>query len=158
QWNGGDMWTFDFSNHGDSAVLNQDVLPDTVMKFDAAQDILQLIDKAKIKKPIIGIGHSIGGHSMLLAEIIRPGTFTSILAIEPIINPSYIKEIDPLQELKIKRRRDIWPNREAAYTSFIMKEFFQNWDPEVLNLHIQYGLRELPSGEVTLKCPKIQEL
>ncbi|CAG8578862.1 9628_t:CDS:2, partial [Scutellospora calospora] len=147
----------DFLNHGDSAVLNQDILPDVVLKFDFARDILQLIDKANIKKPIIGIGHSVGGHSMLLAEILRPGTFTSILAIEPIMKPNLVKEMNPLKELDIKRRRDRWPDREAAYASFITKKFFQSWDPEVLNLYIQYGLCELPSGEVILKCSKIQE-
>ncbi|CAG8630340.1 4791_t:CDS:2, partial [Cetraspora pellucida] len=157
RWNGGDMWALDCSNHGDSAVLNQDVLPDKFIWSDYARDILQLIDDAKVQKPIIGIGHSVGGSSMLKAEIIRPGTFASILTIEPIVRPHILQEFK-FQDTSVKRRRDRWPDRETAHTSFSTSEFFQSWDSEMLNLYVQYGLYELPSGEVTLKCSKIQEL
>ncbi|CAG8658486.1 8604_t:CDS:2, partial [Dentiscutata erythropus] len=157
RWNGGDMWALDCSNHGDSAMLNQDVLPDKFVCSDYSRDILQLIDKAKIQKPIIGIGHSIGGTSMLKAETIRPGTFASILTLEPIVKPIIVREFE-IQETKVKNRRERWPDRKSAHISFNTNEFFKSWNPEILNLYVQYGLYELPSGEVALKCSKIQEL
>ncbi|CAG8729185.1 1446_t:CDS:2, partial [Dentiscutata heterogama] len=123
---------------------------------DFAQDILQLIDEAKIQKPIIGIGHSLGGTCMLMAEIFRPGTFSSILVIEPILRPISCK-LGVLEGTIVTKRRDRWPNRETAHANFSMNKFFQSWDPEMLNLYVQYGLYELPSGETTLKCPKNQE-
>ncbi|CAG8454286.1 17353_t:CDS:2 [Racocetra fulgida] len=95
KWNGGDMWTLDCSNHGDSAMLNQDILPDSY--------ILQLIDEAKIQNPIIGIGHSLG-------EIIRPGTFMGIFTIEPLIMPNNALNLGA-QEMEVKRRHDRWQNR-----------------------------------------------
>ncbi|CAG8495053.1 13228_t:CDS:2 [Cetraspora pellucida] len=156
RWNGGDIWTLDCSNHGDSALLNHDVLPNSFSWLDFSRDILQLIDEAKIQKPIIGIGHSFGGTSMLMAETIRPGTFASIIAIEPIIHPILSKEFK-LNSTAVKKRRDRWPDRETAHAGFSMNPFFQSWDPEMLNLYVQYGLYELPSGEVALKCPKTQE-
>ncbi|CAG8582183.1 27604_t:CDS:10, partial [Racocetra persica] len=156
RWNGGDIWTLDCSNHGDSALLNKDVLPNSFQWPDFSRDILQLIDEAKIKKPIIGIGHSFGGASILMAETIRPGTFASILAIEPICNPMFIKGFR-LDNTTVKKRRDRWPDRETAHAGFSTNPFFQCWDPETLNLYVQYGLYELPSGEVTLKCSKTQE-
>ncbi|CAG8467562.1 17748_t:CDS:2 [Racocetra fulgida] len=109
QWNGGDIWTLDCSNHGDSALLNKDVLPNIEWP-DFSRDILQLIDEAKIKKPIIGIGHSFGGASMLMAETIRPGTFASIIAIEPISHPIHIKR-SRMNDATVKKRRDRWPDR-----------------------------------------------
>ncbi|RIB10818.1 Alpha/beta hydrolase family-domain-containing protein [Gigaspora rosea] len=156
RWNGGDMWALDCSNHGNSAILNQDILPDKFVWTDYTRDILQLIDKAKIQKPIIGIGHSLGGTCILMAEIIRPGTFDSILVIEPGLKPTTL-ELFEFKSTTITNRRDRWPNREAAHANFSKSKFFQSWDPEMLNLYVQYGLYELPSGEVTLKCPKTQE-
>ncbi|CAG8695121.1 26416_t:CDS:2, partial [Dentiscutata erythropus] len=156
RWNGGDMWALDCSNHGDCAVLNKDILPDKFLWSDFARDILQLIDEAKIQKPIIGVGHSLGGASMLMAENFRPGTFSSILVIEPILRPVFLEFWD-LEYTTVTKRRDIWPDRETAHNNFSMNKFFQSWDPEMLNLYVQYGLYELPSGEVTLKCPKTQE-
>ncbi|KAF0438668.1 alpha/beta-hydrolase [Gigaspora margarita] len=157
RWNGGDMWTLDCSNHGDSAILNQDILPDKFVWSDCARDILQLIDEAKIQKPIIGIGHSFGGTSMLMAEIFCPGTFASILVIEPVIRPTDIIKEFALQVTIVTKRRDRWADREAAHANFSKSKFFQSWDPEMLNLYVKYGLYELPSGEVTLKCSKNQE-
>ncbi|CAG8728624.1 17906_t:CDS:2 [Gigaspora margarita] len=124
RWNGGDMWTLDCSNHGD------------IVWSDCARDILQLIDEAKIKKPIIGIGHSFGGTSMLMAEIFCPGTFASILVIEPVIRPTDIIKEFALQVTIVTKRRDRWPDREAAHANFSKSKFFQSWDPEMLNLYV----------------------
>ncbi|KAF0438661.1 alpha/beta-hydrolase [Gigaspora margarita] len=156
RWNGGDMWSLDCSNHGDSAMLNQDILPEKFVWSDFARDILQLIDEAKIQKPIIGIGHSFGGTSMLMAEIFRPGTFASILVIEPILRPTVL-DVFELTYTTVTKRRDKWQDREAAHANFSKSKFFQSWDPEMLNLYVQCGLYELPSGEVTLKRSKNQE-
>ncbi|CAG8809502.1 17529_t:CDS:2, partial [Gigaspora rosea] len=46
------MWTLDCSNHGDNAMLNQDILPD------------KYFVEAKIQLSIICIGHSFDGTSI----------------------------------------------------------------------------------------------
>jgi hypothetical protein len=47
------IFAFDCYNHGDSAVLNEQVLPDTFRWWDYAYDTLQVIDYAQIKKPLV---------------------------------------------------------------------------------------------------------
>ncbi|CAG8640489.1 12422_t:CDS:2 [Acaulospora morrowiae] len=157
RWNGGTMWALDGSNQGDSAVANQDILPDSYNWSDLSRDILQVIDYFNIKGPIVGVGHSLGGCAILMAEILRPGTFSSLVAIDPVLYPYKSKEFAISSFQLALKRKDTWQNRDAAKESFLKHNFFKSWDPEVLNIHIKYGLRDLPSGEVTLKCPKIQE-
>ncbi|RHZ88638.1 hypothetical protein Glove_21g248 [Diversispora epigaea] len=155
RWSGGTMYALDATNHGDSAILNQDILPDSFKWTDYARDILQVIDHFNIKGPIVGVGHSLGGCAILMAELFRSGTFSALVSIDPVLYPFKVKQYNSFSS--VLSRRDVWPNREAVKSSFLRHTFFRAWDPEVLDLHVQYGLRDLPSGEVTLKCPKDQE-
>lgn len=62
-------------------------------------------------------------------------------------------------------RRDLWPSREAAVTSFRNQSFYKAWDPRVLDRWCEFGLRETPTtlypdekpGSVTLRTTKHQE-
>lgn len=63
------------------------------------------------------------------------------------------------------KRRDIWPNREEALKSLRSRPSFKIWDPRILELYVEHGMRELPTAVypdktdgVTLKCPKEQEV
>lgn len=42
-------------------------------------------------------------------------------------------------------RRDIWDSRSAAAAKFASSRFYKAWDPRVLDLWIQHGLRDLPT-------------
>ena len=71
-------------------------------------------------------------------------------------------------------RRDRWPSRKAALAAFKRSKFYQTWEPRVLDLWVEHGLRDLPSKiydntaesrpyepmekEVTLRTPKHQEV
>ncbi|RIA85215.1 Alpha/Beta hydrolase protein [Glomus cerebriforme] len=152
----GKVFAFDCYNHGDSALLNEQILPDKFKWWDLAYDILQIIDYTQIKKPVVGIGHSIGGAGMVMSELIKPDTFSCIVCVDPVLSPHFL--IKPAFDMNlISKRRDIWPNRETTKSLFLKNPFFKSWDSEVLELHIKYGIRELPDGQVALKCPKLQE-
>ncbi|KAF9168895.1 hypothetical protein BGX21_009297 [Mortierella sp. AD011] len=156
-WGTGDMYAFDCRNHGDSAVLNKDVLEETFDWYYYAHDILQIVDTFDLKQPI-AVGHSI------LAELIRPGTFSAIVAIDPTMFPSSMgKKIainENLREMTL-RRRDTWINRAEAKAQFLKRPFFQAWDKEIMDIYIEYGLKDSVSAhgtqQVTLKTPKQQE-
>ncbi|CAI2169036.1 100_t:CDS:2 [Funneliformis geosporum] len=148
------IFALDCSNHGESATLNETILPDTFQWWDYGHDILQVIDHAQIRKPIVGIGHSLGGTATLIAELIRPGTFSCIVAIDPTLTPAILKFDQSSLTLK---RNDSWGNREAAKESFLKRSFFKRWDSEVLDFYVEFGLRDLHNGQVALKCPKLQE-
>ena len=44
-------------------------------------------------------------------------------------------------------RRDTWPSRAAAASKFESNKFYQQWDPQVLQKWIHFGLRDLPSEQ-----------
>ncbi|KAF9104494.1 hypothetical protein BGX27_010066 [Mortierella sp. AM989] len=158
RWTANDLYAFDCRNQGDSAVLNKNVLEKSFDWYSYAYDILQIVDKFNLKKPV-GIGHSI------LAELIRPGTFSAIVAIDPTMFPKSIylnASVDdhPMAQMTLKRR-DTWKDRIDAKEKLLGKRFFRSWHPEVLDLYVEHGMidviNEDGSSSLTLKCPKFQE-
>ncbi|KAF9082215.1 hypothetical protein BGX27_004598, partial [Mortierella sp. AM989] len=167
RWTANDLYAFDCRNQGDSAVLNKDVLEKTFDWYSYAYDILQIIDKFNLKKPV-GIGHSI------LAELIRPGTFSAIVTIDPSMFPRSVDpsifprsiylnapvDDHPMAQLTLKRR-DTWKDRIEAKENLLEKRFFRSWHPEVLDLYVEHGMidviNEDGSSSLILKCPKYQE-
>ena len=142
--------SLDHRGHGDSTALPHE-------NFDwkgFGRDVLAVIDGLHLDKPV-GVGHSAGGTAMLLAEQARPGTFRSLYLYEPVIVP-----VDPplgrdtgnwLAE-GARRRRDVFPSREQAYSTYSSKPPFERWDAEALSAYINYGLVDRPDGTVALKC------
>jgi hypothetical protein len=45
-----------------------------------------------------------------------------------------------------ERRRNVWPDRDAAYQHFIAKPIFAAWAPGVLSDYLEYGLKPHPDG------------
>ncbi|CAO3570711.1 unnamed protein product [Mortierella alpina] len=164
RWTAGDMYAFDCRNHGDSAVLNKDVLEDTFNWYSYAEDILKIVDTFGLKNAI-AVGHSFGASAFILAEAMRPGTFSTIIAIDPTMFPRSLFENPPLEDnhmgqLTLKRS-DRWKDRNEARSKLLEKKFFRAWHPEALELYLEFGLKDVVSKdgstEVTLKCPKYQE-
>ncbi|KAF9430457.1 hypothetical protein BGZ94_006805 [Podila epigama] len=111
------MYAIDCRNHGDSAILNKDVLEDTFEWISYARDVLSTVDSLRLKKPI-GMGHRqlwSKRNVKLMAEILRPGTFSAILAVDPTMFPASpdIKgslDDQPWPQMALKRR-DHWKSR-----------------------------------------------
>jgi pimeloyl-ACP methyl ester carboxylesterase len=108
----------------------------------------------------VGIGHSFGGTAMLLAAVERPRLFERILLVDPVIFPSGAFQKDPQRRIRAsglaegaRRRRDVFPSREAARARWRERSTFASWDPRVLELYLAEGLAERPGGGVELKCP-----
>ncbi|KLO85796.1 host-specific AK-toxin Akt2 [Fusarium fujikuroi] len=163
------IWIADVWNQGQSGAINERVLGNDLSWFDHARDLMTLINQHQrdIPHPIVGIGHSMGGTQLAQLALWHPRLLDSLVLIDPIIqipNPSI-----SLAGLSTKRR-DIWPSREDAVARFKKSKFFQSWDPRVLDLWIEHGLRDVPtelypkeegSGpdeRVTLTTSKHQEL
>ncbi|KAG0306595.1 hypothetical protein BGZ99_001732, partial [Dissophora globulifera] len=158
RWTTSDIYAFDCRNHGDSAVLNKDILEKQFDWYWYAQDILRIVDNYNLKKPI-GVGHSI------LAECLRPGTFSAIVAIEPTMFPKTIFinapfDDNPMAHSTLKRC-DTWKDRNEARVKLPQKAFFRNWHPEILDIYLEHGMVDAVDKDgnsvVTLKTPKFQE-
>lgn len=120
----------------------------------------------QIPRPIIGVGHSMGGCQLANLALLHPRLFESLILIDPVIQGkvSVIGNVSPAYASA--KRRDLWPSRAEAAKGFKKSKFYQTWDPRVLDRWIEHGLRDVPTklypnanqGEVTLTTTKHQEV
>jgi pimeloyl-ACP methyl ester carboxylesterase len=116
-------------------------------------DVHNAIDALGLTTPF-GAGHSSGAAALFLAEEAKPGTFRALWGYEPIVVP--IDEPlgptdNPLSE-GARRRREVFPSRDAAYQNYASKAPFSQLAPEALRAFVDYGFDDLDDGTVRLKC------
>ncbi|KXS95132.1 hypothetical protein AC578_2884 [Pseudocercospora eumusae] len=141
------IWIADVSHQGDSGVLNEDILGNDPSWFDHPRDLFLMINhfREHMKRPIIGIGHSMGGNNLVNLALMHPRLFTTLILIDPVIQryPSVGGNFGPARASTV--RRDRWPSRQEAETKAKKSKVFQTWDPRVLQKWMEYGFRELPT-------------
>jgi lipase len=136
----------DFRGHGRSA------RPEPPYEWDAfAEDLARVANELQLNGAI-GIGHSMGGHSVAAAAALRPETFSALLLVDPTIFPrGYYGQPNARADF-IRRRRNTWGSPEEMFESFRARRPFSAWQPEVLCDYCRFGL--LPEGgEYVLACP-----
>jgi len=103
----------------------------------------------------LGIGHSMGGHSIVLAAALRPDAFRSLLLIDPtIFAPEYYDRPQRHDPSFILKRRNVWKSWEEMYDRFRSRPPFAQWDAAVLRDYCEFGvLPEGPDGACVLACP-----
>jgi pimeloyl-ACP methyl ester carboxylesterase len=115
--------------------------------FDHPRDLLHMVNhfRDQMPRPIIGVGHSMGGNNLVNLSLMHPRLLETLVLIDPVFAqfPSQKGNFGPAAASAI--RRDRWPSRKAAAESFSRSKFYQAWDPRVLALWVKYGLRELPT-------------
>jgi len=122
-------------------------------------DVLAIVDavaagSAGDGRPV-GIGHSLGGTALLLAEAARPGTFAALFCYEPILVSSEHRQprgaSHPFDDAA-RRRRDNFASREEARARYAGRPPLDTLDPEVLDHYVIDGFRDLTDGTVQLRC------
>ena len=118
------------------------------------EDVAALADRLGLEGAI-GSGHSKGGYAVTLAAALRPGTFSKLLLIDPVILSREAYRMTPPEgEHFAARRRNEWASPEAMFESFASRPPFNLWDRDVLRDYCQYGLVPNPAGEgFVLACP-----
>ena len=112
--------------------------------WDMASFTLAQLDGAG--KPLIGVGHSMGGAVLLMAEIRSPGTFAALLLIEPIVFPPPFERHDGSLSTLALKRKDHFQSRAEARANFVDKLPFSAWDRLAFDGYIECGLVETPGG------------
>lgn len=148
-------WALDFRAHGRSSGPARGNLSWN----GVAADLVALIDHLGIVRPF-GVGHSMGGAALFLAELARPGLLSGIWAFEPIvIPPSPVPLHGPGDDLlsnslsaAAERRRQTFESLDAARTNFSSKPPMRSFDPRALEGYLLGGFEELADGSVTLRC------
>ncbi|KAJ4367426.1 hypothetical protein N0V83_007008 [Neocucurbitaria cava] len=162
------IWIADVVHQGWSSVLNEDKLGNDPAWLDHSRDLLHMVNhfRAQMPRPLIGVGHSMGGCQLANLAILHPRLFETLILIDPVIQAkvSLLGNVSPA--FMSAKRRDRWPSREEALKSFKKSKFYQTWDSRVLDRWVKYGLRDVPtklfpdakSPEVTLTTTKHQEV
>ncbi|MFQ5517614.1 MAG: alpha/beta fold hydrolase, partial [Acidimicrobiia bacterium] len=144
---GGVPWqavAYDQRSHGPSGVPTGALDP-----WDLGRDALAVVDAAGGVD--VGIGHSSGGAALVMAELLRPGTFRVLLLMEPIIFPDRDPAIAAPFVDKTLRRRRRFASPQQAYDLYRGKEPFSTWDERSLWAYLGGGLRRT-AEEWELAC------
>lgn len=106
--------------------------------------------------PVWLVGHSLGGFLSLMAAVHRPGLARGVVLLDsPILPPVLSRAVQLAQVTGLgkrfspgavsRRRREHWPDADAAYQHFARKPAFARWAPGVLRDYIDAGT--LPTGD-----------
>lgn len=127
--------------------------------MDHPRDLLAMVNhfRADIRKPIIGIGHSMGGNNLVNLALLHPRLLDSLILIDPVIQPEFNYDVVKSAKASV-RRRQRWDSQRAAEESFARSPFYAAWDPRVLALWSKHGIEECTGPGVELVTPRDQEV
>lgn len=149
---GFERWAVDFRGHGASVMPTGSEL----VWRDMAEDVLRVIDALELEAgEVLGVGHSMGGACLLLAEQARPGTFAGLWLFEPIVPPSAAalggSRDNPLAEGALRRRAS-FPSFAEAVANFASKRPFSMLRADALHAYVRHGFTPGEDGGVHLAC------
>ncbi|PNP42127.1 hypothetical protein TGAMA5MH_05808 [Trichoderma gamsii] len=151
------IWIADAAHQGQSGILNAANLGNDPSWLDYARDIAHLINTIRPPRPLIAMGHSFGANALTNVALMHPRLFTGFIMLDPVIarfagapppsstpsaSVSAAPETFPSPASLSITRRETWPSRAAAREAFLSRPFYRDWDPRVLDLFVQYGLRD----------------
>ena len=136
----------EFRGHGRSSV------PIPPIPWPAfAADVLAVTRHFELRGAI-GVGHSMGGHSLVSAAIADPAIFDALVLVDPVIMARAYYREPPPDASYIARRRNRFASAEEMFERFHARLPFSAWQTEALRDYCDYALR--PEGDAfVLACP-----
>lgn len=145
---------FDARGHGRSSKPALDAgQPYGWRKFGA--DVAAL---AKILglRDAVGVGHSMGGHSVTLAAALQPEAYRALVLFDPVIRAPEEYRGPWEKSGFVTKRRNQWTSAQQMFERFADRPPFDSWERQVLRDYCEYGLT--PSGDgYILACPPAVE-
>ncbi|KAJ3761957.1 hypothetical protein EV360DRAFT_36725 [Lentinula raphanica] len=166
-----ECWAIDAQNHGEAALLNEQVIrerPETCLFWS-------LILRAPLPRKQPSLLHVqsltiISTRSILtttffpLPVLQTQNIFHSLILIEPAIVPGpafldFSRHTPLLQTMTrlMAKRKDTWASKEEARAWLAEKMPWGMWDARVLDRYVEYGLGQQSEGAVTLRCARRTE-
>lgn len=106
-------------------------------------------------RPLIGVGHSMGGAALLYAAQSDPTLFRALFVFEPIVFPPQGLrpggEPSPLAD-GARKRRSRFDSFDSALDNFSSKPPMMSFHPAALAAYVKNGFERTPDGGVELKC------
>ncbi|MFO7549650.1 MAG: alpha/beta hydrolase [Acidimicrobiia bacterium] len=142
---GGRVVAWDARNHGASAAASH-----PLSWWDLAHDIPAIHAAFPPGGRAMGVGHSMGGAALLMAQV-EYRLFDELVLVEPIVpGPPFLRVDHPLVGLALRRRRE-FPSKADARLNFAGKPPFSTWDARALDGYVDGGLVG-EAGGVRLAC------
>jgi pimeloyl-ACP methyl ester carboxylesterase len=153
------VWGLDHRGHGDSPVAAEWEVD--WRRF--GDDTLVVAEQIAPDGDLVGVGHSMGGASLLMAAHADPSRFTHLILFEPIASPprtGQLADADmrslPIVQGAFRRRRR-FSSRAEARENYAAKPPLSLMTDEVLDNYVEHGFRDLVdedgSPAVELCCP-----
>lgn len=145
-------WALDFRAHGASTVP-----PGIALDWlGMTDDVLAAVDGLGLPAgEVLGVGHSMGGACLLLAEQSRPGTFAGMWLFEPIAPPQIAPEAleggNHLADGAARRRRS-FASRAEALSNYASKPPLNIARADALHAYVRHGFVDGEDGSVHLAC------
>ncbi len=103
----------------------------------------------------IGVGHSMGGHALVQAALLRPGAFKRLILVDPVmVEPAaYQLPPVPLGELHpASQRKNHFDSPQAMFDRFADRPPYSVFDRAALMDYCVHGLRHADSGHGYQLC------
>jgi pimeloyl-ACP methyl ester carboxylesterase len=154
---GFERWAVDLRAHGASTIPAGNPLP----WAEIASDVTTVVDALDLPPgQLLGVGHSLGGACLLLAEQARPGTFAGLWLFEPITPPiGTFPPPDSDNRLAdgALRRRPSFPSIADAIANYASKPPFHTSRADALHAYVRHGFVAGEDGAVHLACRPADE-
>lgn len=116
-------------------------------------------------RPKMLVGHSMGATASLMVALAKPAWVTGLVLVEPVIMPpQYVRWMKIARALGLaerlsplvaqaKKRRGIWPSREAMFEAYRGRGAFRTWPEDVVRDYITGGAVDfVDDKQVRLAC------
>lgn len=130
------------------------------------QEVIASI-QAQASRPVIALGHSLGGVLSLLAAIEKPELFKAVILLDsPMLGRmksllllmskafGMIDHVTPASQTR--KRRQHWKTREQAFTYLRRRTLFKSFDPACLQDYIDFGMEKKEDGYALRFDPQIE--
>lgn len=145
--------TFDYRGFGDTPAPTDTPLAWEHFGDDAVAMAQHVFDKHR-QRPLIGVGHSMGGAALIMAALREPQLFAALIVFEPIIFPPEVRtqggRSNPLADVT-RRRRRTFASYEDAIVNFGAKPPLSSLHPDALAAYVRLGFTQTTDG-VHIKC------
>lgn len=120
------------------------------------EDVLAAVDHLGLEGPA-ALGHSAGAAALVLAESMRPGTFSRLVLMDPVTPRADVRrffsgEENPLARSSLKRRR-VWDSVDQMVERLAEGSPLRGWREEFLRAYVEHGTVPRADGTIELKCP-----
>ncbi len=127
-----------------------------------ADDFKMICEKLEVERPFL-VGHSMGATIVTIAAASLGINPQGMILFEPVFLPQEVYEMDisvekhPLAAKSIKRR-NFWKDRSDALSYLRSNALFKTWDDEMIDLYVEYGMRNCENSGLKLACSPENEV